>query len=257
MDLSHADAMALLFDDLTPHLERENGQPFTDISVLIATSARAVVLAPRLEAAACAVVTGRITDAQRNPWQVELNVTRSEFYSDEYARLELQPSRVQPDGETRGDDRRQIGGSAWLTAVNCYQIVDGDRVDVTITDLSLTGVGFYTSRVVREHDRLMFHGRFFADEVDAEVRVASVRESAVGGRTQVGARFIAIDTENRATIARIISGNPALGDPAGRTSQGLDVARLRELLLSTDGDRDDEDDDDEFEPPRRRFRLGR
>ena len=102
MDLSHADAMALLFDDLTPHLERENGEAFNDISVLIATSARAVVLAPRLEAAACAVVTGRITDAQRNPWQVELNVTRSEFYSDEYARLELQPSRVQPDGETRG-----------------------------------------------------------------------------------------------------------------------------------------------------------
>ena len=245
------DAMALLFDDLEPELEREGGQPLTDISVLIATGVRAVILAPRLDVASLDSLIGRAVDAQRTPWKITLDITRSEFYSDEYARLELQPARVESDEGSRGGDRRQVGGSAWLTAVNCYQIVDGDRVDVTITDLSLTGVGFATSRVVRENDRLTFHGRFFADEVDAEIRVSSVRASSTGGRTQVGARFINIDEANRAVISRIVSGT--VGGGAAAEAPAFDIGRLRQALAG-DGEPLD-DDDDQDERPRRRFRL--
>ncbi len=52
----------------------------------------------------------------------------------------------------------------------------------------------------------MFHGRFFAEEVDAEVQIASLRESPQAGRTIVGARFVLVDGNNRQRIQHILNG---------------------------------------------------
>ena len=97
---------------------------------------------------------------------------------------------------------------AWLAAVNCQHVVDGDRVDGTMVDLSVDGVAFATNRVLRPGDRLLFHGRFFAEHVDADVRVSSVRESAAPGRLIVGCSFVEIDPENRARVERLAARDP-------------------------------------------------
>jgi hypothetical protein len=101
--------------------------------------------------------------------------------------------------------------------VNCQHVVDGDRVDGTMVDLSREGVAFATNRVLRPADRLTFHGRFFADTVEAEVRVTSVREAA-SGRLVVGCSFIEINAENRARVARLAANAPADPRPSATFS---------------------------------------
>ena len=81
--------------------------------------------------------------------------------------------------------------------------------------------------MLRVGDELMFHGRFFAEEVDAEVRIASLRESPQPGRTIVGARFIAVDGINRQRIQHILNGGRRAVD--GDTP--LDVGDLRGVVL--------------------------
>jgi hypothetical protein len=85
-------------------------------------------------------------------------------------------------------------------------------------DLSREGVAFATNRVLRPSDRLTFHGRFFADTVEAEVRVTSVREAA-SGRLIVGCAFIEIDAENQARVERLAANAPAQGRPAATFSE--------------------------------------
>jgi hypothetical protein len=134
--------------------------------------------------------------------------------------------RVGLDRSRRGSVRVPAGGVAWLIAVNCQNVVDGDRVDGTVTDLSSSGVGFATSRTLRRGDRLVFRGRFFSEELEAEVRVASVRESGKDGRTVVGAQYIDIDPANLARVERIMGG---VGRP-----DPVDLTPLRELARTAD-----------------------
>jgi hypothetical protein len=105
--------------------------------------------------------------------------------------------------------------------VNCQQVVDGDRVDGTIQDISVSGVGFTSSRVLRIGDRLQFHGRFFSDEVEGEVRVASVRPSAIADRSIYGCQFIHLDDESRGRVERLLRGERA---------PSADLSLIRNLL---------------------------
>jgi hypothetical protein len=130
-----------------------------------------------------------------------------------------------------------IGGVAWLEAVNCQEVVDRDRVDGTLDDLSRTGVAFTTARVLRVGDRLMFHGRFFADSISGEVRVASVRPAHQPGHTVVGCRFLHVDHDSIAKIDRVLSGGQ---EPHEQPS--LSIAALRELVVVEDGDEPEEED---------------
>jgi hypothetical protein len=161
---------------------------------------------------------------------VALVVDEAEFYSHDLARARVRAEEVSADDSRRRNPRIPAGGIAWLAAVNCQHVVDGDRVDGTMVDLSIDGVAFATNRVLRPSDRLMFHGRFFAEQVDAEVRVTSVRESSAAGRTIVGCSFIDIDSANRARVERLTSGEPHPAQPA---APAFDVARLR-LLADAD-----------------------
>jgi len=163
---------------------------------------------------------GRIVGEDDRPWAISLTVKGAEFHTPELAKVRLHAVRVAIDRSRRTAVRVPAGGIAWLVAVNCQDVVDNDRVDGTLTDLSRSGVGFATQRTLRRGDRLFFHGRFFAEEVKAEVRVASVR-TAPGGRTTVGAKFIDIDSANLARVDRILAG---IARP-----EPVDVRSLREL----------------------------
>jgi hypothetical protein len=146
---------------------------------------------------------------------------------------------VQIDESRRAAERVPIGGVAWLEAVNCQDVVDGDRVEGTLEDLSRTGVAFTTNRLLRVGDRLIFHGRFFADSISGEVRVASVRPSSAPGHTVVGARFLELDRESIARVDRILSGGR---EPAPETTGGLSLAALRQLAANAPVEDDDADE---------------
>ena len=149
---------------------------------------------------------------------MSLLVDEADYHSHDLARVRLRAEAVTADASRRRSPRVRAGGIAWLTAVNCQHVVDRDRVDGTMVDLSREGVAFATNRVLRPSDRLTFHGRFFADAVEAEVRVTSVREAA-SGRLVVGCSFIEIDAENRARVERLAANAPAQGRPAASFSE--------------------------------------
>ena len=85
--------------------------------------------------------------------------------------------------------------------------------------------------MLRIHDRLMFHGRFFADEINGEVRVASLRPAQAPGHMIVGCRFLDLDADSAARIDRILSGGRS--EPA-RPATTLDLGSLRQAARASD-----------------------
>jgi len=74
----------------------------------------------------------------------------------------------------------------------------------------------------------MFHGRFFADSISGEVRVASVRPASSMNHAIVGCRFLDIDPESIARIDNILSG----GRSTGEAKPSVSLQTLRSELAS-------------------------
>jgi PilZ domain-containing protein len=229
--LSPSQALSHLFSVPSQELEIEGGGRLSVYARDVAGT-RARGTAPRLKVRSGMTLIGRLVAEDGRPWALSLAVEKADFHSEDLAAVELRVVRVGLDSTRREAVRVPAGGMAWLTAVNCQHVVDGDRVDGTMTDLSRSGVGFATQRTLRRGDRLIFHGRFFKDAVEAEVRVASVREGSAPGRLVVGARFIAITPDNLARVERILSGTAHTDAPP------LELEVLRDLAAAATFERE-------------------
>jgi len=162
--------------------------------------------APRFAVSGGQLLSTRVLATDGEPFTVRMVVEEAEYESPELAGVRLRVLAAELDPRHRRSPRLQSGGSAWLTALNCQDVVDGDRVDASIVDVSASGVAFSSNRVLRRGDFLLFHGRFFAETVDAEVRVASIRGAAVPERTIYGCEFVGMEPDSRARLERILSG---------------------------------------------------
>ncbi len=221
--LTPADAVVLLFSGMSADVETDAGKSIP-MQVTGIKAGRVWATAPRLAVAAGLVIRGRVIGPEDSrPWVVELEIEDAAFHTNELARVRMRAVRVMPDDTRRRSTRVPVGGVAWLVAVNCRDVVDGDRVDGTILDLSTSGVAFATRRVLRVGDRMTFHGRFFAEHVEAEVRVTSVRAGA-NERTIAGCVFIEIDRGQQARVARLIAAAESAPPPRG----DLDLGALRD-----------------------------
>jgi hypothetical protein len=76
--------------------------------------------------------------------------------------------------------------------------------------------------VLRRGDRLRFQGRFFAETLEAEVRVMSIR-GADTGRRVYGCRFLEMSDDARACLQRVLDGDRPI--PAS-----IDLGALRDLM---------------------------
>jgi PilZ domain-containing protein len=223
--LSFQEAADLLFAQ--PEVELElTGGGLLRIHRLAVEGDRATATAPRLSVATGMFLTGRIFGPDGRPWEISIHVDDASYHTADLAMLRVQVTGVEVDQSRRNSERVPIGGLAWLEAVSCQEVVDGDRVEGTLEDLSRTGVSFTTSRVLRVGDRLMFHGRFFADSISGEVRVASIRPASSLNHAIVGCRFLDIDPESIARIDRILSG----GRNSAPLRQSVDLTSLRSEL---------------------------
>lgn len=222
--LTPTQAVAQLFAAHQVDLEIEGGSPLTFV-VSAVDRTRAVGLAPRLQVRRGMSLVGRVIGADGRPWMLSLEVEEAHFHNDKLAQVQLHARRVGLDATRRGTVRQPSGGVAWLEALSCRDTPDGTRIDAIMNDLSLSGVGFTTTHVVRLDDEYRFHGRFFAEEVEADVIIASLRPAAHSGKTIAGARFMALDGVNRARIEHILDG---VRQPEG-AADPLDLGTLREL----------------------------
>ena len=203
-----------------------------DGSMASGTASRTVV-APGM--ALCA----SLADPQLGAWLIDLRVVRADYATPELAAVTVLVTGTRPDDSRRGAERVTAGGITWLVAVDCNQVEGGARVEGSLSDLSRVGVSFVTAWPLLPGDRLMFHGRFFADEVTAEVTVSSVRPSQLPGRRLVGCSFSDLPELERLRIDRILTmgattARPAAGAPVhlraiagGRTGTDPDSPRWR------------------------------
>jgi hypothetical protein len=222
--LTPVDAVSLLFNVAEVELELAGGG-LLRVHRMLVQGEQVTATAPRLSVATGMSLTGRVIGPDGRPWELTLLVDDAAYHTPDLAILRMHPSAIRVDESRRTAQRVPIGGVAWLEAVNCQDVVDRDRVDGTLEDLSRSGVAFTTARVLRVGDRLLFHGRFFADSISGEVRVASVRPAAAPGQTVVGCRFIDVDETSSAKIDRILSG----GRHSPSESEPVDLASLRDL----------------------------
>jgi PilZ domain len=202
--LSTDAALRLLFASRHATLETSNGDVIPVHAADIGP-AGALVTAPRLRVSGGMTLVGRVLAEDGSPWEVRLRVADAEYASRDLAKVTLEVASVGPDSSRRRTPRMPVGGVAWLIAVNCQNVVDGDRVDGTMVDLSLSGVAFTTGRTLRRADRLELHGRFFADVIEAAVVVQSVRAAATPGRIIAGCAFAEPDAELEARVRRILA----------------------------------------------------
>jgi hypothetical protein len=244
------DALALLLAPRDAELEISSGA-YVRVRTETIDGRRASATAPRLSVASGMQVTGRVIDEDGTPWELSLMIDNATYHSPDLALIALRVLQVEVDASRRAAQRVPIGGVAWLVAVNCRDVVDGDRVEGSLEDLSKTGVAFATRRVLRINDRLMFHGRFFADEINGEVRVASLRQAQVPGHMIVGCRFLDLDAESETRIDRILSGGRS--DPSSRPSTTLDLGSLRQAAAQASDEDPPESDSGSWKS---RFRRG-
>src|SRR6185312_9660360 len=156
--LSRQQAISMLFSGLAADLESDEGAIIT-VQPSGMAGDTVWVTAPRLAVAGGMRLRGRLLDGAGEPWIVTLVVAEADFHNHDLARVRLRADEVTADASRRRNPRVPAGGIAWLSAVNCQHVVDGDRVDGTMVDLSRDGVAFATNRVLRVGDRLTFHGR--------------------------------------------------------------------------------------------------
>ena len=223
--LSVTDALSLLFGGGRAELEGDGC--VVTVSTVRVDEHVITATAPRLSVAEGMELTGRVIGPDGQPWAIGLTIEVAEYHSADLALVRMAVAGIEVDTSRRAAARVPIGGVAWLEAVSCQDVVDGDRVEGTLEDLSSTGVAFTTRRVLRVNDRLIFHGRFFADSIRGEIRVASVRKASAPGQTIVGGRFIELDEESEGKIAAILAGGQG---PTAPPRPDLDMNALRQAV---------------------------
>jgi hypothetical protein len=182
-------------------LEYDGDKTVTVTSELIRGD-RVLGHAPRLEVGEGRKLSGRANTPDGESWLVWLVLEMAQYRSAELADVAVRVTSAEPHPHRRRAERL----SMWLVALNCQEVVDGDRVDGVMVDVSELGVAMTTGRLLRPNDRLMFHGRFFADPITCEVRIASVRETD-DGRRMVGCSFVDLEPGTQDRIRRMVRGD--------------------------------------------------
>lgn len=238
IDPTEAELLACLCRNGSVSLHGRDGTP-VEFSAGSVEGGRASGTASRAVVAPGMVLHGSFADPQLGAWLIDLRVVRVDYATPELAAVTVQLTAASPDNSRREAERVIAGGITWLVAIDCNEVDGGARVEGSLVDLSRAGVSFLTAWPLLPGDRLMFHGRFFADEVTAEVSVSSVRPAQLPGRRLVGCSFSDLPELERLRIERVLTmgtaaERPAVAAPArlraiegGRTGTDPDAPRWR------------------------------
>lgn len=173
------------------------------------------------------LLRGRLPGDGEVGWQVDLECEAVTELEGDRALVSLRIAGVNPDD---AGQRGVAGGEAHLEVVECEQIADESEVYGQVLELSTAGFAFSTTAPLRAGDRLRFHRRWLAEEVDGDVRVASVRDADRPGSLIVSCWFVDIDPQSQAAIGRVLARRSASRNPVdyrGLLSLAEPVARAR------------------------------
>jgi hypothetical protein len=161
---------------------------------------------PRLQLGGVRQLTLRFAVAAQ-PWRAEFELEQAEYHSFEQAIAELRLITIERDGAGRQSARVRVRAAGEITAIFCQNAVDGNRYDVTVEDLSETGVQFSCEFHVELRDRFSLTTKLEGTRVRLVGEAVKVSQGAYG-RFVVGAKITEIADADLLTIRRLAAQPP-------------------------------------------------
>jgi PilZ domain len=212
MDDSQREQMLMLARGVLPELPctvqvlSEDGGSF---DLLVETEADGLLhaYAPRDRIREGLRVLGRIVDATRGRYEVELEVVESFWHSQTEVLAHLGVNSVQHQKMRRASPRVNVGADAMLRVLFSRTQPNGSELEVKLADVSSTGAAFNSPKPVDPGDMIAIQATLNGHEMSFEARVIRC-DLAPWGRFRVGCQLTTVDAADRELIARMADEAP-------------------------------------------------
>jgi hypothetical protein len=157
----------------------------------------------------------RVTDEHRGRYEVEFEVDEAYFHSSAEALVHAAVSGVRHRKMRRSAPRIPVTERAQARVLFCRTLPRHHTIDVRLSDISTTGIGFTSANQLDAGDLLVVTVTLSGKPVDVETRVVRVNPAPYG-RTQIGGEITELAETDRRLIAEMAMRTPEAGSEAER-----------------------------------------
>ncbi len=171
--------------------------------------------APRKQVRKELHLLARVTDEQRGRYEIEFEVDEAYFHSAAEALVHAAVSGVRHRKMRRSAPRIPVTERTKARVLFCRTLPRHETLDVRLSDVSTTGIGFTSAQELHAGDMLVVAATLAGTIVDIETRIVRV-DPAPYGRVQIGGEITDLAEKDRRLIADMALRMPEEGSEAER-----------------------------------------
>jgi hypothetical protein len=171
--------------------------------------------APRKQVRKELHLLARVTDEQRGRYEVEFEVDEAYFHSAAEALVHAAVSGVRHRKMRRSAPRIPVTERTKARVLFCRTLPRHETLDVRLSDVSTTGIGFTSAQELHAGDMLVVAATLAGKTVDIETRIVRV-DPAPYGRVRIGGEITDLAEKDRRLIADMALRMPEEGSEAER-----------------------------------------
>ncbi len=171
--------------------------------------------APRKQVRKELHLLARVTDEQRGRYEIEFEVDEAYFHSAAEALVHAAVSGVRHRKMRRSAPRIPVTERTKARVLFCRTLPRHETLDVRLSDVSTTGIGFTSAQELHAGDMLVVAATLAGKIVDIETRIVRV-DPAPYGRVQIGGEITDLAEKDRRLIADMALRMPEEGSEAER-----------------------------------------
>ena len=171
--------------------------------------------APRKQVRKELHLLARVTDEQRGRYEVEFEVDEAYFHSAAEALVHAAVSGVRHRKMRRSAPRIPVTERTKARVLFCRTLPRHETLDVRLSDVSTTGIGFTSAQELHAGDMLVVAATLAGKTVDIETRIVRV-DPAPYGRVRIGGEITDLAEKDRRLIADMALRLPEEGSEAER-----------------------------------------
>jgi hypothetical protein len=157
----------------------------------------------------------RVTDEHRGRYEVEFEIDEAYFHSSSEALIHAAVSGVRHRKMRRAAPRIPVTERTQARVLFCRTLPRHNTIDVRLSDVSTTGIGFTAANQLDTGDLLVVTVTLSGKPVDVETRVVRV-DPAPYGRFRIGGEITELSDLDRGLIADMALRTPEAGSEAER-----------------------------------------
>lgn len=173
--------------------------------------------APRQQVRKELHLLARVTDEHRGRYEVEFEIDEAYFHSGAEAFIHAAVSGVRHRKMRRAAPRIPVTERTNARVLFCRTLPRHHTIDVRLSDVSTTGIGFTAANELDAGDLLVVTVTLSGKPVDVEMRVVRV-DPAPYGRFRIGGEITELADIDRRLIAEMALRMPDAGSEAERGS---------------------------------------